>query len=340
MNTNTNDAPIRCPFGGRKKGQNKTKIISAKKILKKTFKKIKWFFNGLRRVWKLLVKPGIVDLWKRLKERCKTIYQPEYGVLLIVVALLLVVCGVAGSFDTISKRANTHIDKANLLLEAPNNEVDANNATTEQEGEITENVSTPTLKSNEEIADEVIAGTWGCGEEREQKLKEAGYDPVIIQELVNAKASAAPSQSEIVQIIPSNVTVTNPSERATIIWNTMRSWGWSREVCAGILGNLQCENGTFDPNREGCGYGICQWTSGRYYNLINTYGSMPTLENELEYMRTEMYGGQYMGSLDNFFSSTTPESAALAFAQCFERCGSGSYGTRQAFARQWYNTYG
>lgn len=42
-------------------------------------------------------------------------------------------------------------------------------------------------KSNEEIADEVIAGKWGVGKDREKRLTEAGYDYKAIQKIVNKK---------------------------------------------------------------------------------------------------------------------------------------------------------
>ena len=42
-------------------------------------------------------------------------------------------------------------------------------------------------KSNEEIANEVLEGKWGNGEERKQKLTEAGYDYQAIQDIVNSK---------------------------------------------------------------------------------------------------------------------------------------------------------
>lgn len=41
--------------------------------------------------------------------------------------------------------------------------------------------------SNEEIADEVIAGKWGNGDDRKQRLKAAGYNYDEIQKIVNAK---------------------------------------------------------------------------------------------------------------------------------------------------------
>ena len=51
---------------------------------------------------------------------------------------------------------------------------------------ITQDEETPsTSKSNEEVAQEVIQGIWGNGEERVERLTEAGYDANYIQEIVN-----------------------------------------------------------------------------------------------------------------------------------------------------------
>ena len=56
--------------------------------------------------------------------------------------------------------------------------------------------SAPSVKkSNAEIADEVIAGKWGNGDDRKAKLKAAGYDPDTIQELVNSKLKGGSSGS-------------------------------------------------------------------------------------------------------------------------------------------------
>ena len=43
------------------------------------------------------------------------------------------------------------------------------------------------LKSNEEIANEVINGKWGIGEERKRKIEQAGYNYQEIQNIVNLK---------------------------------------------------------------------------------------------------------------------------------------------------------
>lgn len=47
-----------------------------------------------------------------------------------------------------------------------------------------------TLKSDEEIVNEVIKGLWGTGEERKTRLTEAGYDYEVIQKLVSKKMPA------------------------------------------------------------------------------------------------------------------------------------------------------
>lgn len=49
----------------------------------------------------------------------------------------------------------------------------------------TQNISRETLKTNEEIAIEVIQGKWGNNPLRKKKLIEAGYDYTSIQKIVN-----------------------------------------------------------------------------------------------------------------------------------------------------------
>ena len=47
--------------------------------------------------------------------------------------------------------------------------------------------TTPSKKSDEEIANEVINGLWGNGEDRKNRLTQAGYDYSKIQAIVNSK---------------------------------------------------------------------------------------------------------------------------------------------------------
>lgn len=48
----------------------------------------------------------------------------------------------------------------------------------------------PVKKSNEEIANEVIDGAWGNGEDRKKRLTAAGYDYNAVQQMVNRKMAA------------------------------------------------------------------------------------------------------------------------------------------------------
>lgn len=54
----------------------------------------------------------------------------------------------------------------------------------------------PARPSNEDVASQVIAGTWGNGEDRKNRLTAAGYDPSVIQSIVNTKlgVQAAPAR--------------------------------------------------------------------------------------------------------------------------------------------------
>jgi len=206
------------------------------------------------------------------------------------------------------------------------------------------------LLSLEEIAQEVIDGKWGSGEEREQKLTQAGYNYEEVQNKVN----------ELVPSTPTQTSTYNPSTEVSIpegefavarlIWNTMRSWGWSPETCAGIIGNMMAEvgGGTLNLNWNAsgyCGYGLIQWTSGRYNSLVSIYGYSPSIEQQLSFMRDELYGTngvrQQVGAdaLNLIMYSGSPESVALAFAAYYERCGERYRYIRQDYARTAYQYF-
>lgn len=54
---------------------------------------------------------------------------------------------------------------------------------------------TPAKKSNEEIAQEVINGQWGNGEDRKNRLTQAGYDYNAVQNIVNSKLGSSNTSS-------------------------------------------------------------------------------------------------------------------------------------------------
>lgn len=63
------------------------------------------------------------------------------------------------------------------------------------------------MKSILQIAQEVIAGLWGNGEERRQRLEAAGYDYAEVQEMVNAILSGEIPQEDPVEADPMTLEV-------------------------------------------------------------------------------------------------------------------------------------
>ena len=57
----------------------------------------------------------------------------------------------------------------------------------------------PTRKTNDQLADEVIAGQWGNGADRKKRLTDAGYDYDAVQKVVNQKMGATQVQYYTVQ---------------------------------------------------------------------------------------------------------------------------------------------
>lgn len=58
----------------------------------------------------------------------------------------------------------------------------------------------PERKSNEQLADEVLAGAWGNGEDRKNRLAAAGYDPSAVQAVVNTRLNVPPAKKSNDQI--------------------------------------------------------------------------------------------------------------------------------------------
>lgn len=54
-------------------------------------------------------------------------------------------------------------------------------------GKVGQPAAKPPKASNEAVADQVIAGAWGNGDDRKRKLAEAGYDYSAVQAIVNQK---------------------------------------------------------------------------------------------------------------------------------------------------------
>lgn len=219
----------------------------------------------------------------------------------------------------------------------------------EEKIEVVEEEPKVELLSMEEIAKQVINGDWGCGEERKTRLTETGYNYTEVQAKV---AELMPKPQPVAA--PSITLPTGEYPEAQLIWNTMISWGWAPETCAGIIGNMMAEigGGTLDlsdwNSNGGCGYGLIQWTGSRRSLLKSRYGSYPNIEQQLIFMRDELFGtngtrqqinSSVLNRIMNTNGNETPESIAFCFASNYERCASRYRARRQGYARIAYEYF-
>ena len=141
---------------------------------------------------------------------------------------------------------------------------------------------------------------------------------------------------------------------ARLIWDTMISWGWTPETCAGIIGNMMAEvgGGTLDLSRwnsnGGCGYGLIQWTDERRSLIKSRYGDYPSISEQLIFMKDEMFGinsttkqisDEVLNQVLNADGNQTPESIAFIFATHFERCAKQYRARRRGYARIAYDYF-
>ena len=124
---------------------------------------------------------------------------------------------------------------------------------------------------------------------------------------------------------------------AEFIWTYLHDIGFNDYVSAGIIGNMMVEAGGYtlsiQPEIETkTYYGICQWAKKYYPDVIGV-----SLEEQCDYLRdTIQYEIDTFGSCygkgfnyEAFLALENERDIALAFAKCYERCGSGSYTLRQ-----------
>lgn len=133
---------------------------------------------------------------------------------------------------------------------------------------------------------------------------------------------------------------------AAYIWSYFKELGYSNQVCAGILGNIMAEVGgnTLNIQYDIYGssyYGMCQWNKA--YSEVwgaSLEEQCNYLENTIQY-EFDTFGSNYKRGFgyEDFLNITDVRDAAIAFAKCYERCGSGSYNVRKENAVAAYNYF-
>ena len=76
----------------------------------------------------------------------------------------------------------------------------------------------PSKKSNEEIANEVIAGKWGNGNDRKTRLANAGYDFNTIQKIVNQKLNVKPKPTAVYYTVKKGDNLSTIAQKYGTTW--------------------------------------------------------------------------------------------------------------------------
>lgn len=107
---------------------------------------------------------------------------------------------------------------------------------------------------------------------------------------------------------------TSPSENESITWSFLTGQGFTREQTAGIMGNLQQENGF-----KTTGDGLAQWIGSRKDRLMSRVDPL-NINTQLAFMMEELNTG-YRSTQNNIRASATVEQSVRAFQNGYERCG-------------------
>lgn len=140
----------------------------------------------------------------------------------------------------------------------------------------------------------------------------------------------------------------NQYPTATIAWIYMtEELKWSDAVAAGIIGNMMVECGgqtlalDWDSN-GGSGYGLIQWIGSRRSSIKAKYGELPTVVEQIEFVKDELYGTNGVAQQvtdqqrDLILNANSPEKCAEEFARWFERPLSSDYSGRRSNAARAY----
>ena len=221
--------------------------------------------------------------------------------------------------------------------------------------EIREELGIPMQKVNTNSKNKLIKLMDKC-KKKKAKLKKSypnessinyeKYKKIIDKELINITNIYNEYKAQYKEIIHFEKCA-EAYPTATKIWKYLRKCGYNNYVCAGIMGNIMAECGghTFDIQAtlyDHGYYGICQW-SRRWYPDVQGQDLNYQLKFLSKTIKSEFnnYGGRYYRGFNYkaFCKLQDEQSAALAFAKCYERCASAYYSIRGTNATKAYKYF-
>ena len=221
--------------------------------------------------------------------------------------------------------------------------------------EIREELGIPMQKVNTNSKNKLIKLMDKC-KKKKAKLKKSypnkssinydKYKKIIDKELINITNIYNEYKAQYKEIIHFEKCA-EAYPTATKIWKYLRKCGYNNYVCAGIMGNIMAECGgqsfAIQATLYDHGYyGICQW-SRRWYPDVQGQDLNYQLKFLSKTIKSEFnnYGSRYYRGFNYkaFCGLQDEQSAALAFAKCYERCASAYYAIRGTNATKAYKYF-
>ena len=81
----------------------------------------------------------------------------------------------------------------------------------------------PTRKTNDQLADEVIAGQWGNGADRKKRLTDAGYDYDAVQKAVNQKMNTKKQTAHVYYVVKRGDTLSCIASKYGTTWQKLQA---------------------------------------------------------------------------------------------------------------------
>lgn len=148
--------------------------------------------------------------------------------------------------------------------------------------------------------------------------------------------NAQRESTSVISTIANNVSLENvEGSNQKVVYQYLKAYGLSDVCIAGVMGNLQHENGFKTAMKGDQGsVGICQWLGGRKTGLINHADSLGLDVTDIRAQASYMVncelqsqqagynvtiGGKTMNAYDAFITSTDVQTATDIFCRAFER---------------------
>lgn len=130
------------------------------------------------------------------------------------------------------------------------------------------------------------------------------------------------------------------------IWARLRSWGFTKEGAAGVLGNFYQES-RFNPGANqsgGPGRGIAQWSEGARWDALVRWANKKDLkpndiETQMDWVWVELNQPSYSSLKGKLRNVTNIEDAVKEFHDIYEGSADSSMSVRNRYARQWFDRF-